>query len=89
MSETAKQVVEAVQHAPGLKMAVAATGAGGMTTAVSASPDWTTIAGLGLTAVGIIISIGSLYLGYCGLQERRRENDLKEQELLNGGNNND
>jgi hypothetical protein len=81
MKDAAHQVVEAAQHAPGLKVAAGATGVGGATTAISANPDWTTIAGLGLTALGITVSLASLWMGYQTLQERRRENDLKALEL--------
>lgn len=78
---TTAQVIEAAQHAPGLKVASGATVGGGVTTAISANPDWTTIAGLGLTAIGIFISVASLWMGYQSLKEKRRENRLKELEL--------
>lgn len=81
MKDTVQQVAEVAQHAPGLKMAAGATGAGGVTTAISAHPDWTTWVGLGLTAIGIVVSVGSLYLGYRSLQEKKRANDLKAVEL--------
>lgn len=81
MKDTAHQVADVIQHAPGIKMAAGATGVGGATTAITAHPDWTTIAGLGLTGIGIFVSIASLWIGYQSLRERRRENDLKALEL--------
>ena len=81
MKETLQQVAEIAQQAPGMKMAAASVGLGGVTTAVSASPDWTVYAGLTLTAAGLIIAFGSAFIGYLNMKERRRENDLKEAEL--------
>lgn len=61
-------------------MAATAVGAGSATTAFSASPDWTVYAGLGLTTLGLMVAIGSLWIGYLNFQERKRENDRKERE---------
>lgn len=81
MSDKVQQVIEVAAHAPGLKAAGGTTILGAGTTAVSAAPDWVAYAGLVLTAVGLVVSIGMMLIGYFNLKEKRRENDLKERQL--------
>ena len=78
MKDLTQQIAEIAQQAPGIKMAAGTVAAGGITTTISASPDWTVYAGLVLTAAGLLVALGSTTIGYLNYRERRRENNLKE-----------